>query len=135
MERKKREEAEKKKKAEERKTQSVPAKGVAGKKGGKDDGDEDDPIAKSLNQRIAAGGLTQVIAKAPGEKPTMGKAATVATAVGKLKQPIKKGDEEEKSTDKTATDAKKSVPKVGGSTSNLVKKVSKVDDISDDPIA
>lgn len=48
MERKKKEEADKKKKLEERKTTSVPAKGIAGKKGGKDEGDEDDPIAKSL---------------------------------------------------------------------------------------
>ena len=46
MERKKKEEAERKKKLEERKTTSVPAKGL-GKKG-KEDGDEDDPIAKSL---------------------------------------------------------------------------------------
>jgi hypothetical protein len=46
LERKKKEEAEKKKKMEERKTASVPAKGLTKK--GKDEGDEDDPIAKSL---------------------------------------------------------------------------------------
>ena len=45
LERKKKEEADKKKKQEERKTQSVPAKGQ-GKKG--NEGDEDDPIDKSL---------------------------------------------------------------------------------------
>lgn len=55
LERKKKEEHDKKKKQEERKAVSVPAKGS---KGGKDAGDEDDPIAKSLQQRIAAGGVT-----------------------------------------------------------------------------
>lgn len=68
----------------------------------------------------------------------MGKATTVTTAVVKLKNPItKKGQdgEEEKSVD-TKSDAKKNPPKAGGSSSTgLVKKVSKVDDDTDDPIA
>jgi hypothetical protein len=96
---------------------SVPAKGGAK---GKDAGDEDDPIAKSLALRIAAGGVTQVIAKAPGEKGSVSKVATVATAATKLKAPItgKKGDEEEKSVDKP-----KAVTKpTGQSSTNLVKK-------------
>ena len=32
--------------------------------------DEDDPITKSLNERIRAGGVTQVVVKAGGSKPT-----------------------------------------------------------------
>ncbi len=56
MDRKRKEDLEKK-----NQSKSVPPKGIAkqpvGKKG-KDEGDNDDPIEKSLNERIALGGVT-----------------------------------------------------------------------------
>lgn len=36
-----------------------------------DKDDEDDPIAKSLNERIAAGGVTQVVSKPGGRTATV----------------------------------------------------------------
>ncbi len=33
--------------------------------------DEDDPIARSLKERIAAGGITEVVSKPGGAKPTV----------------------------------------------------------------
>lgn len=83
LERKKKEELEKKKEEIERKKREkeeakLPAKQVGksvGKKGGKDD-DNDDPIEKSLNERIAAGGITQVVKSAESGKvsKSLGKA-------------------------------------------------------------
>lgn len=63
-----------------------------GKKG-KDD-DEDDPIAKSLNERIAAGGITSVVSK-PTEKGTsITKVTTVVKATTNLKANINKKQKE-----------------------------------------
>lgn len=110
-------------------------------KRGKDD-DEDDPIAKSLNERIAAGGITSVVSK-PTEKGTsISKVTTVVKATTNLKANINKKQkdgedvEEEKiqSTPK-GKDAKKiTLPKPSGT--NLIKKTTTKDDKDDDdPIA
>ena len=72
LEKKAKEEAEKKRKIQEEKDRKaaaanapkVTAPGI--KKvgaGGKDEDDSDDPIARSLKERIAAGGITEVVAK------------------------------------------------------------------------
>ena len=43
-------------------TPTAPLKNAGPKKTGKDDDDQDDPIARSLKERIQAGGLTEVVA-------------------------------------------------------------------------
>jgi hypothetical protein len=78
LERKKKEELEKKQKLEEEKKRKLAEqKNLAagksiGKKGGKEEeGEEDDPIAKSLKERIAAGGLSEVVPAAKGGAKTV----------------------------------------------------------------
>ena len=65
----KRDEIEKKKKEDlrlkeeaKKKPTTAPLKNAGPKKTGKDDDDQDDPIARSLKERIQAGGLTEVVA-------------------------------------------------------------------------
>ena len=86
LERKKKEDYDKKqenqdkkiKKPEDKKSGGGPQPNISkigggvSKKGKDDAGDDDDPIAKSLNLRIAAGGVTQVVSKpGGGAKPAV----------------------------------------------------------------
>jgi hypothetical protein len=101
---------------------------VIGKKGAKDD-DNDDPIEKSLNERIAAGGVTQVIKGANPVKPVVSKPVV---------KPIKdKNAEEEKGGDnKDGNKIIKAVEKnLGDKVGKLVGKKAGKDDDADDPIA
>jgi len=65
MERKKKEDAEKKLNKKPEDTKNAPGLAKQNTKPGKDD-DKDDPIDKSLKERVAAGGVTQVVSK-PGQ--------------------------------------------------------------------
>ena len=49
------------------------------KKGGKEEDNEDDPIAKSLKERMDAGGLSEVVQK--GAKPNVGRRPSMIKGV------------------------------------------------------
>ncbi len=98
---------------------------VISKKGAKDD-DNDDPIEKSLNERIALGGVTQVAKGVNPVKPVVSKPVVKAVK--------DKNAEEEKTGDNKLT---KAVEKnLGDKVGKMIggKKAGKDDD-TDDPIA
>jgi hypothetical protein len=100
------------------------SKALPGKKGGKDDGD-DDPIEKSLNERIALGGVTQVAKSANPVKPVVSKPVKV------VKEKVAEEDKTGENKVKVAVE-KHIGEKVGKLVGN--KKGGKDDD-TDDPIA
>lgn len=105
-----------------------PGSKIPGKKGKEEE--DDDPIAKSLQERIAAGGVTQVVTKA-GEK----KIPSVSVPPPK-KVKEKKEDSvtpRNKSTVKETVE-KGVISKANKAGGNFGKKGGKDDD-SDDPIA
>ena len=92
LERKKREEAEKKKKLEEKRVSQPTQPTVPKVKPPKSkDDDNDDPIAKSLKERMDAGGLTQVVKKA-GDKSATKNPPTARADPKASKIPMKKED-------------------------------------------
>lgn len=123
LERKKKEEADKKKQAEEERKKKQQEDRVAAEKkkleatmpkpagkagtaaGGLLPEDEDDPISKSLNERIKAGGVTQQVVKAGGAKPA-------AISQPGLKKPLPSTKESTTDTKPAAGD--KSKPTIGG---------------------
>lgn len=106
---------------------------ATGKKAGAKDDDNDDPIEKSLNERIAAGGVTQVVKGANPVKPV----------VTKPVKPSKDKKEEEEKTGDTKDGNKTELSKIKGAlekhidnkVTKLIGKKAGKDDDSDDPIA
>jgi hypothetical protein len=114
--------------------QPVPQK--AGKKGGKDEDVEDDPIAKSLKERMAAGGLTEVVNKGAAAKGTASDQRRGSTAVVPEEKKVEKAVKPSgamtarpQTAVKPPAEEKKAAPVANG-----VKKAGKEDD-TDDPIA
>ena len=114
-----------------------------GKKGDKDD--EEDPIARSLQERINLGSVTQVVSKVAGSKPVAVAQPGIKKQVPKSKDSTQIVNDGEVPTPKGSSvppknilkDAKDDKPKP-----NLIKQQSQVgskkggkDDDSDDPIA
>lgn len=104
--------------------------GAAGKSS-KDNEDDDDPIAKSLKERMAAGGLNSIVAAKPGDKRT----AYQPPARPQTTRPGASASKEESKTPINRTTAAKPTPGASSGSVGFAKKTSKDDDAADDPIA
>jgi hypothetical protein len=103
-----------------------------GKKGGKDE-DNDDPIEKSLNERIAAGGLNSVVKSAESGKVSKSLGKAIEKKVkDKVVQEEEKGGETPKN--KPPGKLMQAIEKNVASKVDKIKKQGKDDD-TDDPIA